>query len=457
MVSGKCVVLDKDAVTEIRMLERGSYFGEISLLTGVPRTAFVRANTFCIMAELTKDSLQPIILKWPEEIEVFISSVEDLDDRERIKAEASRNYKLQKRASFHGYPSSGTDNEAAVGGRSSVFSSAPLAMPRRESRISISSAASSRRSSNESYLRLQEKAWRGDSDGQELVPRLRHSVSGPCCLRRSISSVMSGLPDGEAASNSQTSTAVTFGYLDEFEEKDGEQSSCKGDSQENFEESSESTPPVCAPTKGCLSSTLQDQYRREGQRRSVSFATRQPQALDTNDAINYPPDEVRTADVEPQVGFAQDAETPIGTTRNITGVTRTFQRPRAGSFQESKEQASKNSNRDLTGTPAGNVASRLPTLLATSPNLQAQLHGFYSDVAGLQTEVFKQRELLMASWTDMKQWTVEAVKEVVAKEVSHIVRSGILAERRNSNFSMDSGDYEFGEADTSGGISTPFT
>ncbi len=64
----------------------------------------------------------------------------------------------------------------------------------------------------------------------------------------------------------------------------------------------------------------------------------------------------------------------------------------------------------------------------------------------------------MSNWTDMKQWTVEAVKEVVTQEVSHIVRKEILAERRNSTYSIESGRYDFGcEADAGGGISIPFT
>merc|ERR1719253_1928504 len=96
IVSGKCAVLDKDTVTELRILERGSYFGEVALLTGVTRTAFVRSNTFCIMAQLTKDGFAPILRKWPEEIDVLISGVEREVDRQKIKVEASRHYGLRR-------------------------------------------------------------------------------------------------------------------------------------------------------------------------------------------------------------------------------------------------------------------------------------------------------------------------------------------------------------------------
>mmetsp|Transcript_32516 Transcript_32516/g.107195 ORF Transcript_32516/g.107195 Transcript_32516/m.107195 type:complete len:1005 (+) Transcript_32516:85-3099(+) len=99
VVRGTCTVFAKDTVTELKQLKRGDYFGEVALLMGLQRTAYVRANTFCIMASLTKDGFYPILKKWPEEIDVLTSGVEKEADREKIKAQALKQYGLHRRPS----------------------------------------------------------------------------------------------------------------------------------------------------------------------------------------------------------------------------------------------------------------------------------------------------------------------------------------------------------------------
>lgn len=93
IVSGECSVIHQDTVTELKQLKTSAYFGEVALLTGVPRTASVRANKFCIMAHLTKDSFAPIVQKWPEEMDVLLVGVAR-EDRKKIKLEAARHFNI---------------------------------------------------------------------------------------------------------------------------------------------------------------------------------------------------------------------------------------------------------------------------------------------------------------------------------------------------------------------------
>jgi CRP-like cAMP-binding protein len=50
---------------ELAVLERGSYFGEMSLLTGDPRTAWVRAMGDCTVLEITADAFRAFVLNQP--------------------------------------------------------------------------------------------------------------------------------------------------------------------------------------------------------------------------------------------------------------------------------------------------------------------------------------------------------------------------------------------------------
>jgi len=94
VVAGNCTIIAKDAKTTLKELGRGSYFGEVALLTGVTRTAYVLARTFCIVAHLTKDGFEPIMRKWPEEIDTLLGGMENAQDRAKIKEEANKYYGL---------------------------------------------------------------------------------------------------------------------------------------------------------------------------------------------------------------------------------------------------------------------------------------------------------------------------------------------------------------------------
>ena len=53
------------------MLDPGAAYGEISLLTGEPRTATVRANTEVTAIEIGKDTLSPVLEDNPALCETF--------------------------------------------------------------------------------------------------------------------------------------------------------------------------------------------------------------------------------------------------------------------------------------------------------------------------------------------------------------------------------------------------
>jgi CRP-like cAMP-binding protein len=69
---GCCSVLS-DQLACLRQVKQGDYFGEISLLTGVQRTAYVRADTFSIVAALTKDKFDLIMRRFPQELQVIVT------------------------------------------------------------------------------------------------------------------------------------------------------------------------------------------------------------------------------------------------------------------------------------------------------------------------------------------------------------------------------------------------
>jgi len=62
---------------ELAVLDRGAYFGEMSLLTGDPRTATVRALADCSVVEITADAFRAFVLNRPALVERIGTSIAD--------------------------------------------------------------------------------------------------------------------------------------------------------------------------------------------------------------------------------------------------------------------------------------------------------------------------------------------------------------------------------------------
>ncbi|MCP4501244.1 MAG: cyclic nucleotide-binding domain-containing protein [Deltaproteobacteria bacterium] len=87
LVEGLLHVLAKandDEEVLVGAITPGQFFGEMSLLTGEPRSATVQAGTDCVMYEITKENLEPLLVKRPEIAEQMTSLV--AERRTRMKA-----------------------------------------------------------------------------------------------------------------------------------------------------------------------------------------------------------------------------------------------------------------------------------------------------------------------------------------------------------------------------------
>ena len=75
MSSGEAIVTLGDADGEVARLQRSGYFGEMSLLTGEPRSATVTAATDCELLEIRADAFRRVVLPDPALVERISSAV----------------------------------------------------------------------------------------------------------------------------------------------------------------------------------------------------------------------------------------------------------------------------------------------------------------------------------------------------------------------------------------------
>jgi small-conductance mechanosensitive channel len=76
---GVCEVLigGENGAEKVGVMGPGSVFGELSLLTGAPRSATVRAATASVVYEITKDDLAPLLTEYPELATEFATVLAD--------------------------------------------------------------------------------------------------------------------------------------------------------------------------------------------------------------------------------------------------------------------------------------------------------------------------------------------------------------------------------------------
>jgi CRP-like cAMP-binding protein len=69
VTSGRLRVTLAPDEKELARLDRGAFFGEMSLLTGEPRTATVRADTDCVLMEITTAGFRRFVTDKPSVLE----------------------------------------------------------------------------------------------------------------------------------------------------------------------------------------------------------------------------------------------------------------------------------------------------------------------------------------------------------------------------------------------------
>ncbi len=80
---------------KVGSMSKNSFFGEMGLLTGAPRTATIRAGRDVLLCKITKEALQPIIEKRPDVIE-RLSEV--LAERETATLQANNLYSEEQKS-----------------------------------------------------------------------------------------------------------------------------------------------------------------------------------------------------------------------------------------------------------------------------------------------------------------------------------------------------------------------
>jgi CRP-like cAMP-binding protein len=88
VLAGKVAITVGPDQREVAVTQAGGYFGEMSLLTGDPRTATVTARGNCTVLEITADAFRAYVQRHPEVIDGLAAAAQarrkELDDARAI-------------------------------------------------------------------------------------------------------------------------------------------------------------------------------------------------------------------------------------------------------------------------------------------------------------------------------------------------------------------------------------
>merc|ERR1712048_1077374 len=73
IAKGRCTVLSEHH-SVLKVMNKGDFFGEVALLTGQRRNAFVRSNLFSALASLAKHKFEEIMREYPLQLELILEA-----------------------------------------------------------------------------------------------------------------------------------------------------------------------------------------------------------------------------------------------------------------------------------------------------------------------------------------------------------------------------------------------
>jgi CRP-like cAMP-binding protein len=75
ILRGRCDVIDSSGTRVVATLCENNFFGEVALLVQVPRLCTVRAATYSLLAQITRERFLPIIDEFPEQKKYFVERI----------------------------------------------------------------------------------------------------------------------------------------------------------------------------------------------------------------------------------------------------------------------------------------------------------------------------------------------------------------------------------------------
>eukprot|EP00392_Amoebophrya_sp_AT5.2_P010909 g10976.t1 len=100
ILRGRCDVIDSSGVRVVATLCENNFFGEVALLVQTPRLCSVRAATYSLLAQITREKFLPIIDEFPNQKQYFV---------ERIRSYQLEQNRSEDEENDHGDPADDCD------------------------------------------------------------------------------------------------------------------------------------------------------------------------------------------------------------------------------------------------------------------------------------------------------------------------------------------------------------